>query len=70
MRQHVLDAHGHGATAFARRAEGVAALARHFGREETSAWLMRVAAVAPLGEETDVRSDLLDMLASAQRTLH
>jgi hypothetical protein len=69
MRQYVIDARGKGAAAFAVRAEGVAALARHHGRPEVSATLMRVAAVAPLGATMDVRNDLLELLDRAQQDL-
>lgn len=69
LRQYVLDAHGERLDIFITRVESTALLARMNNEPETSAALLRLAAVAYLGKCRDVRSDLIDMLDRAHALL-
>lgn len=70
LRQRVLDVHGEGVAPFVERAQAIAAHARENGERETAAMLMKLAAVAELGNHLDVRADLLDLLDLAHAALH
>jgi hypothetical protein len=69
LRQYVLDAHGERLDIFITRVESTALLARVDNEPETSAALLRLAAVAYLGKYRDVRPDLIDMLDRAHAAL-
>lgn len=69
LRQYVLDAYGDGLDVFIIRVESTALLARMNNEPETSAALLRLAAVAYLGKTRDVRPDLIDMLDRAHVAL-
>ena len=69
LRQHILDAHGVGVAAFVERTQAIAALARDSGEPESSAILLKLAAIAELGRDRDVRPILLDLLDEAHWAL-
>ncbi len=69
LRQYVLDAYGERLDVFITRVESTALLARMNNEPETSAALLRLAAVAYLGKSRDVRPDLIDMLDRAHAVL-
>jgi hypothetical protein len=69
LRQRAFDAHGEGAAEFSVRVVGVADLARRQGEHQTADVLMRLAYVATLGLEMDVRPDILEMLDRAHEAL-
>lgn len=70
LRQQVLDVHDEGVTPFVERVQAIAAHARDSGEPETAAMLMKLAAVAELGNHMDVRADLLDLLDLAHAALN
>ncbi|MBY0564109.1 MAG: hypothetical protein K2P58_07975 [Hyphomonadaceae bacterium] len=70
LRHQVLDAQQDGAAPFVARAQAIAALARDNGELETSAILLKLAAVAEVGVYLDVRADLLDLLDVAHAALN
>lgn len=70
LRQRAFDAHGDGAAEFSIRVVGVADLARRLGEHQTSEVLMRLAYVATLGLDMDVRGDILEMLDRAHEALN
>lgn len=70
LRQHVLDVHGDGVAPFVERVKTIAAHARDSGEPETAAMLMKLAAVAELGNHLDVRADLIDLLDLAHAALN
>ncbi|MEQ1618184.1 MAG: hypothetical protein ABL883_07550 [Terricaulis sp.] len=69
LRQYLLDAHGERLSIFITRVESTALLARMNHELEVSAVLLRLAAVASVGETRDVRPDLIDLLNRAHRAL-
>jgi MoxR-like ATPase len=70
LRQHILDAQGDGIAPFVERAQAIAAQARESGEHETSAILLKLAAIAELGRDRDVRAVLLDLLDEAHAALN
>lgn len=69
LRHYVIDAHGDSAALFVERAQATAARARESGELETAAVLMKLAAVAELGNHMDVRAVLADLLDLAYASL-
>lgn len=69
LRHRALDAHGQGAAEFSVRVVGVAELARRQSEHQTADVLMRLAYVATLGLEMDVRADIIEMLDRAHEAL-
>ena len=69
LRQHVLDAHGPRLGVFVTRVESVALLARLNNEPAVSEILLRLAAIAKLAPECDVRPDVIDMLNRAHAAL-
>jgi hypothetical protein len=70
LRQRAIDAHGAGAADFAARVAGIAELARYQGEQQAAEVLMRLAHIAMLGKEMDVRPDIIDMLDRAHEALN
>jgi hypothetical protein len=69
LRMRILDAHGPGADAFARRAQSVAVLARYQNEHDASAALLSLATIAARGQQNDTRQMLYAALDRAHAVL-